>query len=339
MMVLVQKCTTLGFSLHDGKSKKEEELNDIQKREAIKEVPPFSYYLSYMFSYQTVMVGPLCFYTDYKKYIDGDHLKIDNDPSKLPNPKKAAFEKLLSSVFFMTLIIIFGKYTPEIIATKEYLELPWYKWCGWWFFVILMQRIQYYYVWVFADGVANVSGFGFNGYDENGNEKWNLVSNVYPLKLEMAQTFKETLDCWNVATMFWLRRVAYDRVPKNMRTLTTYMLSAVWHGFFLGYYLTFATGALFTLAGRYARRSLRWRFVNDKKKKLIYDIVTFITTKIALAYATLPFVTMHLNPGWFCYKRVYFCIHIIALFLVVGLPKILPAEKKKIEEKEDKKKN
>lgn len=36
MMVSVQKITTLAFSIHDGKCKKPEELNDIQKREAIK---------------------------------------------------------------------------------------------------------------------------------------------------------------------------------------------------------------------------------------------------------------------------------------------------------------
>ena len=36
MMVLVQKTTTIAFSLHDGTVKKPEELNEIQKREAIK---------------------------------------------------------------------------------------------------------------------------------------------------------------------------------------------------------------------------------------------------------------------------------------------------------------
>lgn len=34
--ILVQKVTMLAFSLHDGKVKKSEELNEIQKREAIK---------------------------------------------------------------------------------------------------------------------------------------------------------------------------------------------------------------------------------------------------------------------------------------------------------------
>ena len=74
-----------------------------------------------------------------------------------------------------------------------------------------------YYAWILADGICNLSGFGFNGFDENGTAKWDLVTNVDPIKVEMALSFKETLDAWNKTTMYWLRRVAYDRVPKNMR--------------------------------------------------------------------------------------------------------------------------
>lgn len=66
----------------------------------------------------------------------------------------------------------------------------------------------------------------------------------------MALSFKETLDAWNCTTMYWLRRVAYDRVPKQWKTFSTYLLSAIWHGLFMGYYMTFLTGALVTIAGR-----------------------------------------------------------------------------------------
>lgn len=66
----------------------------------------------------------------------------------------------------------------------------------------------------------------------------------------MALNFKETLEGWNCTTMYWLRRVGYDRTPDKYRTVCTYLLSAWWHGFFPGYYLTFLTAALFTVAAR-----------------------------------------------------------------------------------------
>lgn len=43
--------------------------------------------------------------------------------------------------------------------------------------------------------------------------------------------------------------MVYERVTKYS-TVLTYALSAVWHGFYPGYYLTFAGGALFTFAAR-----------------------------------------------------------------------------------------
>ena len=41
--------------------------------------------------------------------------------------------------------------------------------------------------WVLADAVNNASGLGFNGYDANGNAKWDLVTNVRILDLEVCK--------------------------------------------------------------------------------------------------------------------------------------------------------
>ncbi|EJW73666.1 hypothetical protein WUBG_15427, partial [Wuchereria bancrofti] len=71
LMIMVQKVTMLAFSLHDGKVKKIDELNEIQKREAIKSLPDILSFLSYMFHFQAVLTGPACFYTDYMAWING----------------------------------------------------------------------------------------------------------------------------------------------------------------------------------------------------------------------------------------------------------------------------
>lgn len=44
--------------------------------------------------------------------------------------------------------------------------------------------------------------------------------------------------------------VVYERAPKKYGTFLTFSLSALWHGFYPGYYLTFATGALTVTAAR-----------------------------------------------------------------------------------------
>jgi hypothetical protein len=59
-----------------------------------------------------------------------------------------------------------------------------------------------------------------------------------------------SIDAWNISTLRWLRRVAYERLHLRLRTGATYFLSAYWHGFFPGYYVMFATTALCTSAAR-----------------------------------------------------------------------------------------
>ena len=60
---------------------------------------------------------------------------------------------------------------------------------------------------------------------------------------------KSIFDNWNIQTQLWLRRIAYDRLPTG-KTLGVFVLSAFWHGFYPGYYMTFVLAAFYVYAGR-----------------------------------------------------------------------------------------
>lgn len=87
-MIVVQKVTTLAFSVHDGHVKvaRGERLTPTQAREAQmwvthlwpsvmsivhRRIPSVLEFFSYTLSYMTVFCGPLCFYADYIAFIDG----------------------------------------------------------------------------------------------------------------------------------------------------------------------------------------------------------------------------------------------------------------------------
>ena len=73
---------------------------------------------------------------------------------------------------------------------------------------------------------------------------------------------------------------------------------------------------------------MRWRFLDNVDKKFAYDIFSFIISKIALAYATYSFVTMHMYPAYDVLKRVYFIPHIVAFAVIFILPKVFKPLKK-----------
>lgn len=49
-----------------------------------------------------------------------------------------------------------------------------------------------------ADGVCNAAGLGFNGYDENGKPKWNLVSNINIIAIEVRDSYKHFQTVFSV---------------------------------------------------------------------------------------------------------------------------------------------
>lgn len=59
---------------------------------------------------------------------------------------------------------------------------------------MLMRRLKYYMAWILADAVSNASGLGFNGYDNNGNSKWDLVTNIKIIELEVYNPLKYFID-------------------------------------------------------------------------------------------------------------------------------------------------
>jgi len=316
MMVSVQKLTSLAFSLHDAHSK--EVINERQKKEAVRECPSVLELASYLFHFQGIITGPLCFYKDYIEFID--------DKKRESKPWQIVKQKLGASTLFLTLVVFCGdSLRPELLLEAETLKLSTLRWAMLFYMMMIFQRLQYYFGWVMADAVYNASGFGYS------NGQWNLMSNVYPWRLETALNFKETLDAWNCLTMAWLRRTAYEPLPAKYRTIGTYLLSAWWHGFFPGYYLTFATGALFTIAARSVRRHLRPHFQGNGSMRVLYDCITWLTNTAALTYATYPFVTLHFATGLALYRHTYFCLHIMALLAIFVLPRILPVSRRKKE--------
>lgn len=127
---------------------------------------------------------------------------------------------------------------------------------------------------------------------------------------------RDAIQNWNCGTNRWLRTLVYERVPKQYGTLLTFALSAVWHGFYPGYYLTFATGALMVTAARTARRMFRHRFQSTQVTRMFYDILTCITTRIVMGYATFPFVLLEFMVSLFKFmieiNRLIRCLFLLS---------------------------
>ncbi|XP_038131852.1 lysophospholipid acyltransferase 1 [Cyprinodon tularosa] len=333
LMIVTQKITMLAFQLHDGMCKKSEQLTVEQNHLAIRVRPSLMEYLSYNLNFLSVLVGPCSNYKEYIDFIEGKHISCrlkqhpgacngQNGHDKTPDlsPLGAVCKKLLVCSACMSCFLFITRSLPinyniddHFVSHASFLTRLTYA-----FFSIQAARPKFYFAWTLADAVNNAAGYGFLGIDESGRPSWDLISNLNIIGIETATSFKTFIDNWNIQTGIWLKTVCYDRAPKH-RLALTFLLSALWHGVYPGYYFTFITAIPITIAARAIRRSIRHYFTGSRALKLGYDVVTWAATQLAIGYTVMPFLLLSVDHTLIYYRSMYFHVHIISILAAVAL--------------------
>jgi len=146
---------------------------------------------------------------------------------------------------------------------------------------------------------------------------WDRLQNVNPWGVESAQNTRAYLGNWNINTNNWLRNYVYLRVtprgkkPGFRASMTTFVTSAFWHGFYPGYYLTFILASFIQTVAKNCRRYFRPFFLDPATSKptsykIYYDISSYLVTQLAFCFATAPFVLLTLPASYLVWSRVYF---------------------------------
>nr|XP_051710950.1 lysophospholipid acyltransferase 1 isoform X3 [Oryctolagus cuniculus] len=293
--------------------------------------PTFLEYLSYLLNFMSVIAGPCNNFNDYVAFIEGRHVRMkllevnwkQNTSCSFPEPSPtgAVIRKLCITLVSLLLFLTLTKTFPVTCLIDDWFvhEANFLTRLFYLYVVTQASKPKYYFAWTLADAVNNAAGFGFSGVDKNGNFCWDLLSNLNIRKIETATSFKMYLANWNIQTAAWLKCVCYERVPWYP-TVLTFILSALWHGVYPGYYFTFLTGVLVTLAARAVRNNCRHYFLSSRAAKGIYDVVTWAVTQLAVSYTVAPFILLAVEPTISLYRSMYFYLHIISLLIILFLP-------------------
>jgi len=185
--------------------------------------------------------------------------------------------------------------------------------------------MKYYFAWKNAEGASNIWFAGFEGFDEDGNPKgWENSNNVDMFEFETASNVKTLSTVWNKKTANWLGRYVYMRTGGSL--VATYGLSALWHGFYPGYYMFFLTIPLLTACERLGRKKLSPKFSSSKRS--LYGIVTIIATSLIVVYIVLAFQLLAFDWALAAWKSHYFFGHILCA-VFYGVVSQMPTPKKR----------
>jgi lysophospholipid acyltransferase len=256
-MIFVIKLSSFCWNVADGMLP-EGSLSDFQLERRIVVMPGLLDYLGYIFFFPSLMAGPAFDYAEYQRWLY---------PLQCNRPKKtahahispydasnvyAAARKAIVGIWWILLFVFLGGYfQPHILLQPSYGEMGFANKILCLYLVALTARLKYYGVWTLTEGSCIMAGLGCDGVNPStGKITWNKLRNIDPLRVETAQNSRDYLSGWNINTNNWLRNYIYLRLtPRDHRpgykaTLATFLSSAVWHGFYPGYYLTFILGSL-----------------------------------------------------------------------------------------------
>ena len=328
-MVLVMKLSAFCWNVHDGRLKAES-LTDSQKSKAIMRMPDFLDYAGFVLFFPSLMVGPAFDYSDYRRYLEGTMLDTPAgvDPSKASPTRKrhkipasgkpAAWKAVCGLGWILAFLKFSGWYSVGGVLGDDFLRYSFVRRVWQIQMLGFSTRLKYYGVWSLTEGACIMSGMGYNGIDpKSGSARWDRLNNVYPWGIESAQNSRAYLENWNKNTNHWLRNYVYLRVtPKGKKpgfraSLATFTTSAFWHGFYPGYYLTFALAAFIQTVAKNFRRYFRPFFMTPDGKaatphKKYYDFFSYVVTQLAFCFTTVPFVILGLRESLLVWARVYF---------------------------------
>lgn len=342
-MVLAMKLTSFAWSYYDGSCTSESDFKDLtehQKSRAVRGHPPLLKFLAYAFFYSTLLTGPSFDYADFDSWLNCEMFRDLPESKKpmrrhhpgerrqIPKNGKLALWKVVQGLAWMILSTLGMKHFPvkyvldkDGFPTRSFIFRIHYL-----FLLGFIHRFKYYAAWTISEGSCILCGLGYNGYDPKTQKiRWDRVRNIDIWTVETAQNTREMLEAWNMNTNKWLKYSVYLRVTKKGKkpgfcsTLFTFLTSAFWHGTRPGYYLTFATGALYQTCGKIYRRNFRPIFLREDgvtplPSKKIYDLVGIYAIKLAFGYMVQPFIILDLKPSLMVWGSVYFYVHIIVAF-------------------------
>lgn len=343
-MMTICKFSSLAFSYDDGAKEDKEFINAHNREYKIKDKPSFIEVLSFVYFYPTAIVGPSI---EFKDFIDFIHKR--NCYSHLP--KLYLFKQ--GSLYFLLSLGVMAGYalgSPKIpisrlcdadFGEKHNLLIK----LIYLYFSLVFVRMKYYSGWTLSYCCLIINGIAYTETtDKEGRivvslEKGSYGSIIYS---EFGVNAKFKLVYWNNTVHQWLkyniytRTVGIDRKPfKNNRTLASllvFITSALWHGYYPTYYVTFLVLYFFQTGNETLHSAGFYDYVD---KNWIMKIVMSVLTQLVFDGVGVAFF----NLEWKLFiqsvinlKGFYFVI----VFVFYNLKYVIKGKKKEVKKEEKK---
>jgi len=226
-------------------------------------------------------------------------------------------------MFFVGISKVSPLYPPEFCSTEEFGEYSIPRQIIGVVLATICGRMKYYTGFFLAQASVDACGLSFNGFDEYERPRYDRIQGIN-IRLELADNPKSVMDDWNKCVQQWLKRYVYQRVvtEKELRAnprlaersaLVTFMVSALWHGFYPEYFIGFFIIFLHMQTARFIYRA-GWKFRRYSDQSLY--VIRYILNHIVFNYFGCGFMILDWKKSVSFYKNTWYIgAAVIAVYL------------------------
>ena len=345
-MMSICKFSSLAFSYEDGMKKDEEMKNRHHREYRVYERPSLLEVLSFIYFYPTAIIGPSIEFKDFINFMTETdcYSKLGENIFYILTQGTLYFIGSFICMAFYAILAVklpVAKVVEEDFGQHNLLYVLAYI-----YFCIPGVRARYYSGWLLSYSTVIYTGIA---YTEKKDEKsGQIIKSVEKgsygsiVTCEWAINPKQSMIDWNQTIHLWLKYNVYTRTININRkpfkdnwalaSFLTFISSAVWHGFYLTYYLTFvllffyqSSADVFDKIGVYA-------WIN--KTKFLLPLASILN---GLAFETIGifFFNLYWDEAMRGAKNMkYFpIVYIMGLFVISKMIKVPKKEKSGKKEK------
>lgn len=322
-MMTICKFSSLAFSYEDG-AKDDKDFKNAHHREyKIVEKPSLLETFSFVYFYPTSVVGPSI---EYKDFIDFIYLRgcYSNLPIKYLLINGIQYFGL--SLVIMGLYAFIGpKFPISVVGEPSFNQYNMLYKIVYVYISLIFVRMKYYTGWTLSysslifNGVAYTEKKTKDGKVERLFEKGDYGSII---NSEFGINPKFKLTCWNRTVHLWLkynlftRAINIDMKPfknnMNLSSLLTFIVSAIWHGYYPTYYFTFLSLYLLQSGNESLVKVGFYDYIEDK---WYLKVIMSITTQLMFDGVGIAFF----NLRWGMFIQSLINLKCFYLFMILGV--------------------
>ncbi|KAI8328701.1 MBOAT, membrane-bound O-acyltransferase family-domain-containing protein [Choanephora cucurbitarum] len=300
----------------------------------LNKLPTFVEVLAYTMFPSAFLVGPQFSYSLFKKWINNNpsELTIEQLEERERAQKAYVMRCVGLAVVYLSLQQTIGTtYSTSYLLTEEYQSFGFLKRA---LILIIAGKFaynKYIGIWLLTEGATAYFGISYEGDDEEGRAMFGGLANTLPATFETASSIDHIISAFNINTNLWSKYYVFKRLKflgnKQASQVGTLFFLAIWHGFHIMYFITFALEFLYVLCEQVLRKRLSPLVQPYIKKNSVYGhlwtAASWVACQLTVTYAIVGFELLKVGKSFTAYKSVWFIGH-IAIAVILGANYILP---------------